>query len=126
MVVVRAAEGHAHGKEVGRVPLAELQEKGMVRLAFPPFDIVVAWSDGEVFAIEDACNHAGASLAEGWLEGECVVCPMHAYVFELRTGKLARPKGLCGDQRTYEAHIEKRGDGQDEVVVYDTFSLVVV
>jgi nitrite reductase/ring-hydroxylating ferredoxin subunit len=107
-------------KEVGRVPLADLKERGMMRIEFPPFDILVAWVDGEVFAIEDACNHAGASLAEGWLEEDCVVCPMHAYVFELRTGRLARPKGLCGDQRTYEAEIES-----DEVVVYDTFSLII-
>ena len=82
--------------------------------------MLVAYVDGEVYAIEDACNHAGASLSEGWVEGDCVVCPMHAYVFELRTGKLARPKGLCSDQRTYEARIEG-----DEVVVYDTFRLVI-
>ena len=110
----------AQRKEVGRVSVAELKEKGLVRLSHPPFDVLVAWADGEVFAIEDACNHAGASLAEGWLEGDCVVCPMHAYVFELRTGRLLRPRGLCGDQRTYEAEVEG-----DEVAVYDTFSLVI-
>lgn len=108
-------------KEVGRVSLAEVKEKGLVRIDHPPFDILVAWVDGEVFAIEDACNHAGASLAEGWLEEECVVCPMHAYVFELRTGRLLRPKGLCGDQRTYDARIEG-----DEIAVYDAFQLVVL
>ncbi|MBX3260567.1 MAG: Rieske 2Fe-2S domain-containing protein [Labilithrix sp.] len=107
-------------KEVGRVALAEVREKGLVRVPHPPFDVLVAWVDGEVFAIEDACNHAGASLSEGWLEEDCVVCPMHAYVFELRTGRLQRPKGLCGDQRTYEAEVEG-----DEIVVYDTFSLVI-
>jgi nitrite reductase/ring-hydroxylating ferredoxin subunit len=107
-------------KEIGRVSLPELKDKGILRVAHPPFDVLVAWADDEVFAIEDACNHAGASLAEGWLEGECVVCPMHAYVFELRTGRLLRPKGLCGDQKTYEARIEG-----DEVVVYDPFELVV-
>lgn len=108
------------GKAIGSVPLAQLKDQGMVRLAYPPFDVTVAWVDGEVFAIEDACNHAGASLAEGWLEGKCVVCPMHAYVFELTTGKLARPRGLCGDQRPYDAVIEG-----DQVVVYDTFDLIV-
>ncbi len=115
-------------KLVGRVSIAEVKEKGLVRVPYPPFDVVVAWveggegivRDGEVLAIEDACNHAGASLAEGWLEGDCVVCPMHAYVFELRTGKLARPRGLCGDQRTYTVKIEG-----DEVAIFDTFELVV-
>ena len=113
-------DGGGARKEVGRVPLARVQSEGMVRLTYPPFDVLVAWQDGEVFAMEDACNHAGASLAEGWLEGECVVCPMHAYVFELRTGRLLRPRGLCGDQRTFDAVVE----GED-VVVYDAFSLSV-
>lgn len=107
-------------KEVGRLSLSEVKEKGLVRMVHPPFDVLVTWADDEVFAIEDACNHAGASLAEGWLEGDCVVCPMHAYVFDLRTGKLLRPQGLCGDQRIYDAVIEG-----DEVVVYDAFSLAI-
>ena len=93
----------------------------MVRIAYPPFDVLVAWADGEIFAMEDACNHAGASLAEGWLEGKCIVCPMHGYVFDLKDGKLLRPKGLCSDQRTYKITIEG-----DEVVVNDDFELVVV
>ncbi len=112
--------GEKARKEIGRVSLAEVKEKGLVRLDHPPFDVLVAWAEGNVFAIEDACNHAGASLAEGWLEGPCVVCPMHAYAFDLRTGKLDRPKGLCSDQRTYDVTI----DG-DEICVFDPFSLVI-
>lgn len=107
-------------KLVGRVKLDEVKEKGLVRIAHPPFDVCVAWVDGEVFAIEDACNHAGASLAEGWIEDKCVACPMHGYVFELSSGKLLRPRGLCGDQRTFEAKIEG-----DEVAIYDTFALML-
>jgi len=121
LTVIAFGDGGGPKKEVGRVSLAEVQAQGMVRLEYPPFDVLVAWQDGEVFAVEDACNHAGASLAEGWLEGDCVVCPMHAYVFELRTGRLVRPRGLCGDQRTFDAQIEG-----EEIVVYDSFSLAVL
>jgi nitrite reductase/ring-hydroxylating ferredoxin subunit len=110
-----------HGKVVGRVNLEELKSKGTVRLPHPPFDVLVAWASGATYAIEDACNHAGASLAEGWLEERCVVCPMHGYVFDLANGKLLRPKGLCGDQRVYRTKIEA-----DEVVVYDDFDLLVL
>lgn len=91
-----------------------------MRLPYPPYDVAVAWVDGAPLAIEDACNHAGASLAEGWLEDKCIVCPMHGYVFELRTGKLLRPKGLCGDQRTFVTKLEG-----DEVAVYDDFRIVI-
>jgi nitrite reductase/ring-hydroxylating ferredoxin subunit len=110
----------SEGSVIGRVALADVKAKGFLRLDFPPFDVLVAWVDGQVFAIEDACNHAGASLAEGWLEDKCVVCPMHGYVFDLASGKLLRPKGLCGDQRRYRATIEG-----DEVVIHDDFTLAI-
>ena len=109
------------GKFVARVKLDEVKEKGTLRVAYAPFDVLLAYVDGQVFAIEDACNHAGASLAEGWLEAKCVVCPMHGYVFDLANGKLLRPRGLCGDQRTYRVSIEG-----DDVVVHDDFQLVVM
>ncbi len=108
-------------KLVGRLKSAELAAKAMVRMTYPPFDVLVArTSSGEVLAIEDACNHAGASLAVGEMRGDCVVCPMHGYVFELRSGRLKSPRGLCADQRTFEV----REEG-DEIVVWDTFSLDV-
>jgi nitrite reductase/ring-hydroxylating ferredoxin subunit len=85
----------------------------MVRLDWPPFHVVVALVGDEPHAIEDACNHAGASLSEGYREGACVTCPMHGYRFELATGHLIEPRGLCDDQRRFEARIE----GEDVVVL---------
>ncbi|MFM9373357.1 bifunctional 3-phenylpropionate/cinnamic acid dioxygenase ferredoxin subunit [Streptomyces sp. Da 82-17] len=43
--------------------------------------------DGEVYAIDDTCSHQDASLADGFLEGCFVECPLHAAFFDLRTGK---------------------------------------
>jgi nitrite reductase/ring-hydroxylating ferredoxin subunit len=77
----------------------------MVRLDYPPFHVLVARVGGAACAIEDACNHAGASLSEGEREGDCVSCPMHGYVFELATGRLVVPQGLCGDQRRFAASV---------------------
>jgi nitrite reductase/ring-hydroxylating ferredoxin subunit len=99
---------------VGRVPLAELEGGHFVRLPYPPFHVLVTLVDGEPRAIEDACNHAGASLSEGERHGDCVACPMHGYLFEIATGRLVQPRGLCDDQRTFVARIE----GSD-VVVWD-------
>jgi nitrite reductase/ring-hydroxylating ferredoxin subunit len=70
--------------------------------------------DGSPFAIEDACNHAGASLSEGERKGSCVACPMHGYRFDLTTGLLVEPRGLCDNQRRFLA----RQEGED-VVVWD-------
>jgi nitrite reductase/ring-hydroxylating ferredoxin subunit len=99
---------------VGRVPRASLDHGAIQRLAYPPFDVLVALVHGEPTAIEDACNHAGASLSEGERQGNFIGCPMHGYVFDLRTGHLIAPRGLCNNQRWFHAVF----DG-DDVVVWD-------
>jgi nitrite reductase (NADH) small subunit/3-phenylpropionate/trans-cinnamate dioxygenase ferredoxin subunit len=38
------------------------------------------------FAIDDFCPHMGASLAGGYVEGEMVTCPWHAWRFCIRDG----------------------------------------
>lgn len=42
---------------------------------------------GQFYAIHDTCTHAGASLAEGLVEGDAVTCPWHGARFDLKTGK---------------------------------------
>src|SRR4051794_37833542 len=42
--------------------------------------------DGDFYAVDDTCTHQDASLADGWLEGCTVECPLHASCFDLRTG----------------------------------------
>ncbi len=108
-------------KRVGSVPVSALQGGVMVRLAYPPYDVLVTMVDGEPVAIEDGCNHAGASLSEGDRDDACVRCPMHGYLFDLRSGKLVAPEGLCDDQRTFRAVVEG-----DDVVVYDPLAVVIV
>jgi nitrite reductase/ring-hydroxylating ferredoxin subunit len=108
-------------KLVGRVAKARLADGAMVRLEYPPFDVLVTMVEGAPCAIEDACNHAGASLVEGPRDEKCVSCPVHGYIFDLKTGKLLEPKGLCDDQRTFIARVEG-----DDVVVWDAFQLVIL
>jgi nitrite reductase/ring-hydroxylating ferredoxin subunit len=101
-------------KRVGHVPKAALENGAMVRLPWPPFHVLVSLVQGVPCAIEDACNHAGASLSEGDRLDDQVVCPMHGYCFDLSTGELVDPEGLCNDQRRLVAEL----DG-DDVVVWD-------
>lgn len=43
--------------------------------------------ENEFFATDDKCSHGEASLSEGWLEGHCIECPVHAGQFDVRDGK---------------------------------------
>jgi nitrite reductase/ring-hydroxylating ferredoxin subunit len=108
-------------KLVGRIPRAALLGVDFVRLPYPPWNVLVALVDGSPSAIEDACNHAGASLAEGVRNGDTVACPMHGYIFSLRSGELLAPRRLCDAQRTFVTTIEG-----DDVVVWDAFGVSFV
>jgi nitrite reductase (NADH) small subunit/3-phenylpropionate/trans-cinnamate dioxygenase ferredoxin subunit len=42
--------------------------------------------DGGFYAIDNACPHRGGPLGEGDLDGSTVVCPWHAWRWDVRTG----------------------------------------
>ena len=52
--------------------------------------------DGELYAVDDTCTHQDASLADGYLEGCWVECPLHASTFDLRTGAVSGPPAKVG------------------------------
>ena len=63
-----------------------------------------------VHAISNACPHRDGPLAFGDLTGTTVFCPLHAWGFDLRTGRCEEFPGVC--VRTYPVHLEG-----DEVAV---------
>ncbi|MFG3119643.1 bifunctional 3-phenylpropionate/cinnamic acid dioxygenase ferredoxin subunit [Streptomyces sp. NPDC048197] len=48
--------------------------------------IAVFHTEDGFYAVDDTCSHQDASLSEGWVEGCFVECPLHAALFDLRTG----------------------------------------
>lgn len=63
--------------------------------------------DGAFYALNDTCTHEEASLADGWVEGDVVECPLHSAEFCLRTGAaLCLPATVAA--RTHA--VEVRGD----------------
>lgn len=56
-------------------------------------------------AINDLCPHMGASLAPGWIEGDAVTCPWHAWRFCLNDGRwLDNPKSKIRTE-TFEVRV---------------------
>jgi nitrite reductase (NADH) small subunit len=42
---------------------------------------------GEIFAAQASCPHRGGPLADGILGGTKLVCPLHSWTFDLRSGE---------------------------------------
>jgi nitrite reductase (NADH) small subunit len=49
---------------------------------------------GQFYATSPTCPHEDGPLAEGWLEGDAVICPWHGYDFALATGACRVAPGL--------------------------------
>jgi 3-phenylpropionate/trans-cinnamate dioxygenase ferredoxin subunit len=86
-------------------PVASLPPGEAVRLETTPPIAVFRTDDGELYAIDDTCTHQDASLADGWLEGCRVECPLHASTFDLRTGEVDAPPARRG-VRTHRVVVE--------------------
>jgi len=43
--------------------------------------------EGTVYATQDTCTHAEASLAQGYIDGDCIECPLHQALFHIPTGE---------------------------------------
>jgi len=72
---------------------------------------LAVFRDGDdLYAIDEACPHQGTSLAAGVLHEGRVICPLHAWVFDVRTGQC--PRGSHEGVRVYALRCE---DGFIEV-----------
>jgi len=69
-------------------------------------EIVVMNIDGSYFAMDDTCTHAGASLAEGKLEGAIVTCDWHGSKWDGKTGKLHAFPAKIKDLNAYKVVVE--------------------
>jgi nitrite reductase (NADH) small subunit len=55
--------------------------------------VAVGNAGGELFALDDTCLHRGGSLACGYLDGEVLICPMHWWRYDVRSGRrLGQPE----------------------------------
>src|SRR5580704_8352351 len=50
--------------------------------------------DGEFYAVQAECPHRGGPLADGLLGGSTLICPLHGWKFDLKTGQALF--GECG------------------------------
>ena len=75
--------------------LAEIPDGGALRVARETTgtddDIAVFNDGGRIYALNDTCTHARASLADGWVEDGEVECPMHSGRFDLLSGEAVAP-----------------------------------
>jgi naphthalene 1,2-dioxygenase ferredoxin component len=67
-------------------------------------EIAIFRVGSEFFATDNRCTHAAAPLADGYLDGEIIECPLHQGLFNVRTGHVVCAPPLK-PLRTYEVRV---------------------
>jgi 3-phenylpropionate/trans-cinnamate dioxygenase ferredoxin component len=53
--------------------------------------VVLARVGDAVYACGDVCTHRGGHLSEGRLRGPRLACPLHGWIYDVRTGQCLVP-----------------------------------
>ncbi len=72
--------------------------------------LCVANDGGAYAAVDNECPHSGGPLAEGSLENGKVLCPWHAWGFDLQTGRAEHDRST--GVRVYPLRVE----GEDVLI----------
>jgi len=73
----------------------QLKDREGKRFIINDVDIAVFKVDDKVYALSNVCPHQHTALIyDGYIENEYVTCPVHGWMFNLRTGKT--PAGTNG------------------------------
>jgi len=84
----------------------EIMPGQMKKVSVDENEILVTNIDGNYFAIDDTCTHAGATLSEGKLEDSTITCDWHGAKFDCKNGKLIKFPGEINDLKSYKVIVE--------------------
>jgi nitrite reductase/ring-hydroxylating ferredoxin subunit len=76
------------GEWVKVAPTGAVTEGGMLQVDVGGEPVCLYNLGGTVYATQDICTHEHAFLSEGYIEGDCVECPLHQALFHIPTGQV--------------------------------------
>ena len=65
---------------------------------------------GTFYALDNICAHSGGPLGEGVLDGNNIMCPWHAWEFDVTSGKCAGNSEIA--QKKFPVKVE-----QDDILI---------
>jgi 3-phenylpropionate/trans-cinnamate dioxygenase ferredoxin subunit len=96
-------------EELVRIADDNLKDGDLKGVEFGDYGICLSKVGGEYHAIEDSCNHSGALLSGGRLEGPIVTCPRHFLRFSVVDGELQTNPKICDAQKVYPVVLKDGG-----------------
>ncbi len=86
---------------------SEVQDGKLMHITAGGKEIVVTKLDGNYYAMDNVCAHAGADLHEGELNNNELTCPWHGAKWDIKTGNLISFPQKLKPLQSHEISIEK-------------------
>ena len=83
----------------------DLDPEEVIAIFIADEEIALFNVDGQFFATLGVCTHENVGLADGFVEGDLIECPLHSACFEIKTGKAVNPPAEI-DLKTYPVKVE--------------------
>lgn len=85
----------------------EVQDGKLMHITAGGKEIVVTKLDGNYYAMDNVCAHAGADLHEGELNNNELTCPWHGARWDIKTGNLISFPQKLKPLQSHKISIEK-------------------
>lgn len=86
---------------------SEVQDGKLMHITAGGREIVVTKLDGNYYAMDNVCTHAGADLHEGELNNNELTCPWHGAKWDIKTGNLISFPQKLKPLQNHKISIEK-------------------
>jgi len=86
---------------------SEVQDGKLMHITAGGKEIVVTKLDGNYYAMDNVCTHAGADLHEGELSNNELTCPWHGAKWDIKTGNLISFPQKLKPLHSHKISIEK-------------------
>jgi nitrite reductase/ring-hydroxylating ferredoxin subunit len=83
----------------------DLERQSVLAVEAGGEEIALYWVEGAPYATSNICTHALAHLTDGFLDGECVECPIHQAMFNVKSGEVVAGPAEA-PVKTYPCRIE--------------------
>jgi nitrite reductase/ring-hydroxylating ferredoxin subunit len=89
---------------VGKI--SEIAEGKLVHVTARGKEVLIANVGGKYYGMSDICNHAGAELHEGQLNGKELTCPWHGAKWDVTNGNLLRFPAKLKPEDSFKVSVE--------------------
>ena len=88
------------------IKISELEDDMVVEMDIGGQNLAVVKHQGRLRVLQGRCTHEGGALGKGRVEGEELICPLHAGAFDLETGAASKNTPWVTDIKIYRTRVD--------------------